>query len=48
MTRISRAPRFQSAGALRGMRFLILSSPLPGVPAWSFQMEARAIQETGE
>jgi hypothetical protein len=25
-----------------------LTSPLPGVPAWSFQMEARAIQETGE
>jgi hypothetical protein len=25
-----------------------LTSPLPGVPAWSFQMEARAFQETGE
>jgi hypothetical protein len=25
-----------------------LTSPLPGVPAWSFQMEARAVQETGE
>lgn len=25
-----------------------LSSPLPGVPSWSFQMEARAVQETGE
>ena len=25
-----------------------LTSPMPGVPAWSFQMEARAIQETGE
>jgi hypothetical protein len=25
-----------------------LDSPLPGVPSWSFRMEARAIQETGE
>ena len=25
-----------------------LSSPLPGVPSWSFQMEARVVQETGE
>lgn len=25
-----------------------LTSPLPGVPAWSFRMEARAVQETGE
>ena len=25
-----------------------LSSPLPGVPSWSFRMEARAVQETGE
>ena len=25
-----------------------LTSPLPGVPTWSFQMEARAVQETGE
>lgn len=25
-----------------------LNSPLPGIPSWSFQMEARAVQETGE
>lgn len=25
-----------------------LDSPLPGIPSWSFQMEARATQETGE
>jgi hypothetical protein len=25
-----------------------LDSPMPGVPSWSFQMEARAVQETGE
>lgn len=25
-----------------------LDSPLPGVPSWSFRMEARAVQETGE
>lgn len=25
-----------------------LTSPLPGVPAWTFRMEARAVQETGE
>ena len=25
-----------------------LSSPMPGFPSWSFQMEARATQETGE
>ena len=25
-----------------------LDSPMPGVPSWSFQMEARASQETGE
>ncbi len=25
-----------------------LESPLPGIPSWSFQMQARAVQETGE
>ena len=25
-----------------------LDSPLPGIPSWSFQMQARAVQETGE
>jgi hypothetical protein len=25
-----------------------LDSPLPGIPSWSFRMEARAVQETGE
>lgn len=25
-----------------------LRSPLPGIPPWSFRMEARALQETGE
>lgn len=25
-----------------------LDSPMPGVPSWSFRMEARAVQETGE
>lgn len=25
-----------------------LNSPMPGVPSWSFRMEARAVQETGE
>jgi len=24
-----------------------LHSPLPGIPSWSFRMEARAVQETG-
>jgi len=27
---------------------VVLDSPLPGVPSWSFRMEARATQETGE
>ncbi|MDJ0954965.1 MAG: hypothetical protein QNJ81_14905 [Acidimicrobiia bacterium] len=25
-----------------------LDSPMPGIPSWSFRMEARAVQETGE
>lgn len=35
-------------GELVAVADVTLSSPLPGFPSWSFQMEARAIQETGE
>lgn len=35
-------------GDLIAVADVTLSSPLPGVPSWSFQMEARATQETGE
>ena len=37
-----------SGGELVATADVTLSSPLPGVPSWSFQMEARAVQETGE
>ena len=37
-----------SGGELVAVADVTLSSPLPGIPSWSFQMEARAIQETGE
>lgn len=35
-------------GELVAVADVTLSSPLPGFPSWSFLMEARAIQETGE
>ena len=35
-------------GELVAVADVTLDSPLPGVPSWSFRMEARAIQETGE
>ena len=35
-------------GELIAVADVTLDSPLPGVPSWSFQMEARAVQETGE
>ncbi len=35
-------------GELLAVADVTLTSPLPGVPTWSFQMEARAVQETGE
>ncbi|MDJ0923597.1 MAG: hypothetical protein QNJ77_03465 [Acidimicrobiia bacterium] len=35
-------------GEIIAVAEVTLDSPLPGVPSWSFQMEARAIQETGE
>jgi hypothetical protein len=37
-----------AGGELVAVADVTLSSPLPGVPSWSFQMEARATQETGE
>lgn len=36
------------AGELIAVADVTLDSPLPGVPSWSFQMQARATQETGE
>ena len=35
-------------GELVAVADVTLSSPLPGFPSWSFLMEARAVQETGE
>ena len=35
-------------GELVAVADVTLESPLPGIPSWSFQMEARAVQETGE
>ena len=35
-------------GELVAVADVTLDSPMPGIPSWSFQMEARAIQETGE
>jgi hypothetical protein len=37
-----------SGGELVAVADVTLSSPLPGFPSWSFQMEARATQETGQ
>jgi len=37
-----------AGGELVAVADVTLSSPLPGFPSWSFQMEARATQETGE
>jgi len=37
-----------SGGDLVAVADVTLDSPLPGIPSWSFQMEARATQETGE
>ena len=35
-------------GELVAVADVTLDSPLPGIPSWSFQMQARAVQETGE
>jgi hypothetical protein len=35
-------------GELVAVADATLDSPMPGVPSWSFRMEARAVQETGE
>lgn len=35
-------------GEIAAVADVTLTSPLPGFPSWSFQMEARATQETGE
>lgn len=37
-----------AGGELVAIADVTLESPLPGIPSWSFRMEARAIQETGE
>lgn len=37
-----------AGGKLVAVADVTLTSPLPGVPSWSFQMQARAVQETGE
>lgn len=37
-----------SGGELVAVADVTLNSPLPGVPSWSFRMQARATQETGE
>ena len=37
-----------AGGELVAVADVTLDSPLPGVPSWSFRMEARAVQETGE
>jgi hypothetical protein len=37
-----------AGNALVATADVTLSSPLPGIPSWSFQMQARAVQETGE
>lgn len=37
-----------AGGELVAVADVTLNSPLPGVPSWSFRMEARAVQETGE
>jgi len=37
-----------AGGEIVAVAEVTLNSPLPGFPSWSFQMEARATQETGE
>ncbi len=37
-----------AGGTLVAVADVTLDSPMPGVPTWSFQMEAHAVQETGE
>ncbi len=37
-----------AGGSLVAVADVTLDSPMPGIPSWSFQMEARATQETGE
>lgn len=37
-----------AGGEVVAVADVTFDSPLPGVPSWSFQMEARAVQETGE
>jgi hypothetical protein len=38
----------EADGQLTAVADVTLDSPVPGVPSWSFRMEARAVQETGE
>ena len=38
----------ETDGQLTAVADVTLDSPVPGVPSWSFRMEARAVQETGE
>ena len=38
----------EAGGQLIAVADVTLDSPVPGVPSWSFRMEARAVQETGE
>jgi len=35
-------------GEIMATAEVTLTSPMPGIPAWSFQLQARATQETGE
>jgi len=36
-----------AGGELVAVADATLDSPLPGIPSWSFRVEARAVQETG-
>ena len=38
----------EAGGHLIAVADVTLDSPVPGVPSWSFRMEAQAIQESGE
>jgi len=39
---------FVEGGELVAVADVTLNSPMPGIPSWSFRMQARAVQETGE
>jgi hypothetical protein len=36
------------SGEIVAVADVTLTSPMPGIPAWTFQLQARATQETGE